>query len=84
MSSAELIPEVMSVVANNNRKRGDEMEPINPKIRFIFNKDEENLITSVINKFMDVVTDIDITYAQAVEALERSKIELQKLFLLKK
>lgn len=60
------------------------MEPINPKIRFIFNKEEEKLITSVINKFMDVVTDIDITYAQAVEALERSKIELQKLFLLRR
>ena len=59
------------------------MDNLKVSSEFSFSETEEKLITSKVNQIIDILTDGKTAYAQAVEALERSKIEIKKSFLIR-
>lgn len=57
------------------------MDSLRVSSDFCFNESEEKMIDFKVSQIVEMFVRDRITYAQAVETLERSKIEMQKLFI---
>ena len=60
------------------------MDYINHNVNWLFDEAEEEAVKRTQDQLLDVIVKNKISYAQALEAIERSKIAMQELLLIRR
>ena len=60
------------------------MDYINHKLNWLFSEAEAEAVKRTQDQLFDVIVKNKISYAQALEAIERSKIAMQELLLIRR